>query len=87
MKEEEEYGETCKETKREVKGEDKNSEAASMNEVYESTSEVHHTESSSNNTISLTEDELKDIEKKVEERAEGKANLDILLPATGSSKT
>ena len=87
VKEEEEYGETCEETKHEVKGEDENSEAASMNEVYESTSEVHHTEISSNNTVSSAEDELRDTKRKVEERAEGKTNLDILLPVIGSSRT
>ena len=51
VKEEEEYGEICKETKGEVKEEDEHSKAASINEVKESTSEVHHTEISSNKKV------------------------------------
>ena len=58
VKEEDKYGEICEETKCEVKGEDEHSEAASMNEVNESTSEVHHTEISSNKTILSAEDKL-----------------------------
>ena len=65
VKEEEEYGETCKETKYEVKEENEHSEAGFVNEVKNSTSKVYHTETNDSDTVNLTGGDLEDIEIKL----------------------